>query len=82
MSRKIRKKTITLIQSTAIVAGMTETAVLVPYLVFCVLMTGTPGPNNTMALAAGVKVGFWRSLPLVCGIAIGVGCSSSRSGWG
>jgi threonine/homoserine/homoserine lactone efflux protein len=82
MSRKIRKKTITLIQSTAIVAGMTETAVLVPYLVFCVLMTGTPGPNNTMALAAGVKVGFWRSLPLVCGIAIGVGVQLIAIGLG
>jgi threonine/homoserine/homoserine lactone efflux protein len=52
---------------------MTDTTVLVPYLIFCILMTGTPGPNNAMALAAGVKVGFWRSMPLVSGIAIGVG---------
>lgn len=51
---------------------MTETAVLFPYLVFCALMTGTPGPNNAMALTAGVKVGFWRSMPLVSGIAAGV----------
>ncbi|WP_026988179.1 LysE family translocator [Fodinicurvata fenggangensis] len=51
---------------------MTDLAVLLPYIVFCIVMTGTPGPNNAMALAAGVKVGFWRSMPLVAGIAVGV----------
>lgn len=52
---------------------MTDLAVLLPYLVFCVLMTGSPGPNNTMALTAGVAAGYWRSLPLVAGIALGFG---------
>lgn len=52
---------------------MTELTVLLPYLVFCVVMTGTPGPNNAMALTSGVRVGLWRSMPLVSGIAAGVG---------
>lgn len=52
---------------------MTQTAILIPYLIYCVLMTGTPGPNNAMTLAAGVRVGYWRSTPMIAGIAVGVG---------
>jgi threonine/homoserine/homoserine lactone efflux protein len=31
----------------------------------------TPGPNNTLLMASGVNFGFRRSLPLICGVAIG-----------
>lgn len=51
---------------------MTDAATLIPFLVFCVVLTGTPGPNNMMALASGVRVGVRRSMPLVSGIAVGV----------
>lgn len=61
---------------------MTEPAVLLPYLIFCVLMTGTPGPNNAMAVTSGVKVGFRRSLPLVTGIAVGVALQLTAIGMG
>ena len=61
---------------------MTQSIVLIPYLLFCVLMTGTPGPNNAMALTSGVKVGFWRSMPLVSGIAVGVGLQLIAIGLG
>lgn len=51
---------------------MTALALLVPYVFYCAVMTGTPGPNNMMALASGVRVGVLRSLPLVLGISVGV----------
>lgn len=51
---------------------MTDPAILIPFLIFCVVLTGTPGPNNMMALASGVRVGVRRSMPLVAGIAVGV----------
>lgn len=53
-----------------------------PYLIFCAIMTGTPGPNNAMVLASGVRVGVRRSLPLVFGIAAGVGLHLAAVGLG
>jgi threonine/homoserine/homoserine lactone efflux protein len=44
---------------------------LVPYLIYCVAMSGTPGPNNVMVLTSGANFGFWRSQPHVWGINIG-----------
>lgn len=44
---------------------------LLPYLLYCVAMSGTPGPNNVMVLASGANYGFWRSQPHVWGINIG-----------
>ena len=61
---------------------MTAPAVFLPFLVFCVVMTGTPGPNNAMALTSGVRVGLWRSMPLVCGVALGVGGQLAAVGLG
>jgi threonine/homoserine/homoserine lactone efflux protein len=40
---------------------------------FAVAMTGTPGPNNTMVAASGANYGFRKTLPLMSGVAIGVG---------
>lgn len=34
----------------------------------------TPGPNNTLLTAAGANVGFFRSLPLMTGIMLGMQC--------
>lgn len=42
------------------------------FCVFAAVATVTPGPNNVMALASGVRVGVRRSMPLVLGINCGV----------
>lgn len=52
---------------------MTDPTVVLSFLIFCVVMTGTPGPNNAMVLVSGARVGIWRTMPLVSGIALGVG---------
>lgn len=39
---------------------------------FALAMAGTPGPNNTMLTASGANHGFYRTLPLMSGVAIGV----------
>ncbi len=44
---------------------------LLPYVLYCVAMSGTPGPNNVMVLASGANYGFRRSQPHIWGINIG-----------
>jgi threonine/homoserine/homoserine lactone efflux protein len=44
---------------------------LLPYILYCVAMSGTPGPNNVMVLASGVNYGYRRTLPHIFGINIG-----------
>lgn len=61
---------------------MTEEAVLLSFLIFCVVMTGTPGPNNAMVLISGARVGVWRTMPLVSGIAAGVALQLAALGLG
>jgi threonine/homoserine/homoserine lactone efflux protein len=41
-------------------------------IVFALVMSITPGPNNTMLLASGVNFGFRRTLPHLLGISAGV----------
>lgn len=38
---------------------------------FVLVMVGTPGPNNIMLMASGVRFGIRRSVPLLLGIAFG-----------
>ena len=40
-------------------------------LVFAVVTTFTPGPNNTMLLASGLNFGFRRGLPHLWGVTLG-----------
>lgn len=61
---------------------MTDTSVLLSFLLFCVVMTGTPGPNNAMVLLVGARVGVWRAMPLVAGISVGVGLLLAALGLG
>ena len=51
---------------------MTDPKLLVPFLIFALVMTGTPGPNNAMVLVCAAKAGVMRTIPLVVGIALGV----------
>jgi threonine/homoserine/homoserine lactone efflux protein len=44
---------------------------LLPYVIYCIAMSGTPGPNNVMVLASGVNYGYRRTLPHIMGINIG-----------
>jgi threonine/homoserine/homoserine lactone efflux protein len=44
---------------------------LIPYILYCIAMSGTPGPNNVMVLASGVNYGYRRTLPHIFGINIG-----------
>jgi threonine/homoserine/homoserine lactone efflux protein len=48
---------------------MVET--LIPYILYCIAMSGTPGPNNLMVLASGVNHGYRASQPHIWGINIG-----------
>ena len=41
-------------------------------ILFALVTTITPGPNNTMLLASGVNFGFRRTLPHILGISAGV----------
>ncbi|WP_027859388.1 LysE family translocator [Marinobacterium jannaschii] len=40
--------------------------------VFAIATTGTPGPNNMMLTASGANFGYWRTLPHLIGITLGV----------
>jgi len=44
---------------------------LVALAAFAFVSSITPGPNNLMLLASGVNFGFRRSLPHMCGVALG-----------
>src|SRR5262245_7749311 len=46
---------------------------LVPFLLFCLVATLTPGPNNMINLAQGMRLGFWPALPFAIGTGFGVG---------
>lgn len=61
---------------------MTDLAVLLPFLLFCFILTATPGPNNVLVLASGAQVGVRRTLPLIVGIAIGVALQLAVVGLG
>ncbi|MDG3086966.1 LysE family translocator [Vibrio hannami] len=41
-------------------------------LVFAIVMTGTPGPNNVMLTASGANFGYKRSIPHFLGISLGL----------
>jgi threonine/homoserine/homoserine lactone efflux protein len=39
--------------------------------IFAGIAAFTPGPNNTISLASGIRFGFKRTLPMIFGVAIG-----------
>ncbi|WP_067519895.1 LysE family translocator [Endozoicomonas ascidiicola] len=51
---------------------MLEYQFILSVAIFAVAMTGTPGPNNMMLTASGANFGYWRSLPHIVGIGLGV----------
>lgn len=55
---------------------------LLSYTAFCLIMATTPGPNNMMVLASGVRFGTRRTLPLIFGIAAGMAVLFGATGSG
>ena len=43
------------------------------FALFCAVATLTPGPNNMINLAQGMRLGFWRAMPFAIGTGLGVG---------
>jgi threonine/homoserine/homoserine lactone efflux protein len=46
---------------------------MAPFMLFCLIATATPGPNNMINLAQGMRLGFWRAMPFAMGTGLGVG---------
>jgi threonine/homoserine/homoserine lactone efflux protein len=44
---------------------------LIPYILYCLAMSGTPGPNNIMVMASGANYGYRATLPHVMGVNVG-----------
>ncbi|MEZ0235889.1 MAG: LysE family translocator [Actinomycetota bacterium] len=55
---------------------------LVALVLFAAAGSVSPGPNNTLLLASGVRFGFARTIPHVIGSAIGIGVLSLLVGLG
>ena len=55
---------------------------ILSYTVFCLIMATTPGPNNMMVLASGVRFGTRRTLPLILGITVGMAVLFGATGSG
>ncbi|WP_419239447.1 LysE family translocator [Photobacterium leiognathi] len=49
-----------------------EGTTILSLILFAALMTGTPGPNNMMVTASGANFGYWRSVPHITGISMGM----------
>ncbi|WP_022872165.1 LysE family translocator [Nesterenkonia alba] len=42
-----------------------------PIILFFIAGAGTPGPNNTIAMAAGANYGFRKTIPCIAGVNVG-----------
>ena len=52
------------------------------FAVFAFVAAATPGPNNLLLLASGLRVGLWRTLPFVAGISVGFSALLVAVGYG
>jgi threonine/homoserine/homoserine lactone efflux protein len=53
-----------------------------PLVVFTIVSTITPGGATTLATASGAHFGFWRSAPLIAGIALGLATMAAAAAAG
>lgn len=44
---------------------------LLPLMTYCLVMSGTPGPNNVMLTTSGANFGYRNTLPQILGIVFG-----------
>ena len=56
--------------------------VLIAVAVFAFVSAATPGPNNLLLLASGLRVGLWRTIPFVIGINLGFSILLASIGFG
>ncbi|WP_028973093.1 LysE family translocator [Spirochaeta cellobiosiphila] len=49
-----------------------NTMSIIPLILFVIMMTLTPGPNNMLLTATGAQFGYKKTIPLIMGIIIGV----------
>lgn len=68
--------------SLRVVSGGTKMTGIGPLLLFACIATATPGAATVMAIASGVRFGVARSMPLVAGLALGVGMMAAATGSG
>lgn len=57
-------------------------ALIVGFLVFAIVASVTPGPNNLMLMASGATFGLRRSLPHVAGVCLGFSAMTLAVGLG
>jgi threonine/homoserine/homoserine lactone efflux protein len=50
---------------------MLELSVLFSLWAFIILMVGTPGPANLLAMSAGSQLGFYKCIPFTLGLTLG-----------
>jgi len=55
---------------------------LLPLVSFAFVTSGTPGPNNILLTASGIRFGFKRSIPHILGIQFGVATMLSMCAFG
>jgi threonine/homoserine/homoserine lactone efflux protein len=53
-----------------------------PLVLFTIVSTITPGGATTLATASGAHFGFWRSVPLIAGIAFGLATMAAAAAAG
>ena len=56
--------------------------ILTAFAVFAFVSAATPGPNNLLLLGSGLRVGLWRTMPLVVGINFGFSLLLVSVGYG
>jgi threonine/homoserine/homoserine lactone efflux protein len=61
---------------------MAHLDLLFSFIIYCVIMDGSPGPNNMMMVTSRVRFGTRRSLPLALGVAVGMALLLSAVGFG
>ena len=47
-------------------------SIILPLLLFTLLATATPGPNNTLLTLSGSRFGYRQTLPFILGIRVGI----------
>ena len=63
---------------------MTDTQSLISLLTFAAIATATPGAATVLVVASGARFGFRESVPLLLGMALGLGslCAGAAAGLG
>ena len=61
---------------------MTVYTTLLRTILFVSIVSMAPGPNNLLLAASGANFGFFKTLPLICGVIVGFALMVVASGFG